>query len=206
MKILALGTCQATVPSTNTSSRFCASPTSGALNCENAQQNHQTLIETNFQPSCFNTPNSCIWYDISVIPLNPVPSGYGYCTDCTWNGNKNDPTCSPPPKNANSYCANTGRVAYNLPVSMSCSGQPTYTCQGPLSTQGPGGITYGEAYPRNCGNPNATCACGAPNCPAFPACVASYFYPMFYPPENAYQPNAACPNGQTLTITFLPGP
>ena len=205
VEIPAAATCQATAPSTGTASRFCASTASGALNCSNAQQNHQTLIETNFQPSCFNTPNSCIWYDISVIPLNPVPNGYGYCTDCTWNGNQNDPACSPPPKNANSYCANTGQVAYNLPVSLSCSGQPTYTCQGPLSTKGPG-ITYGEAYPSNCGNPNATCACGAPNCLAFPMCVASYFYPMFYPPENAHQPNAVCPNGQVLTITFLSGP
>jgi hypothetical protein len=205
-EIPAATTCQATVPSTNAASRFCASPTSGTLNCANAQQNHQTLIETNFQPSCFSTSNSCIWYDISLIPLNPVPSGSGYCTDCTWNGNKNDPTCTPPPKNANSYCAGTGNIAYNLPASLSCSGEPKYKCQGPLSTKGPGGITYGEPYPSNCGNPNATCACGSPNCPAFPACVAAYFYPMFYPPENAHQPSAVCPNGQTLTITFLSGP
>ena len=83
VEIPAAATCQATAPSTGAASRFCASTASGALNCSNAQQNHQTLIETNFQPSCFNTSNSCIWYDISVIPLNPVPSGYGYCTDCT---------------------------------------------------------------------------------------------------------------------------
>jgi hypothetical protein len=176
VEISAAATCQTTAPSTGAASRFCPSTSSGALDCANAQQNHQTLIETNFQSSCFNTPNSCIWYDISVIPLNPVSSGYGYCTDYTWNGNKNDPTCSPPPNNANSYCANTGQVAYNLPVSLSCSGQPTYTCQGPLSTKGPG-ITYGEAYPSNCGNPNATCACGAPNCPAFSRVCGELFLP-----------------------------
>lgn len=198
-------TCQATVPSTNTPSRFCASRTSGALDCAHAQQHHQTLIETYFQRNCSETKESCIWYDISVIPLNPVKSGYGYCTDCTWNGNKNDPTCTPPPKNANSYCADTGPVAYNLPVTLSCSGEPTYTCQGPPSKKGPG-VTYGELYPSHCGNPNANCACGSSaSCPAFPNCVASYFYPMFVAPEKSAQPNAVCPNGKTLTINIMSG-
>jgi hypothetical protein len=111
---------------------------------------------------------------------------------------------STPPSNAKTYCAKTGDVAFNLPVQLSCSREPTYICRGPLSKEGPGGITDGEAYPKNCGNPNATCACGSPGCPAFPHCVAAYFYPMFSPPENAYQPNAACPNEQILTITFTP--
>ncbi len=204
-KVLKGTTCIATVTSTNAASRFCASKTAGAVNCSVAQQQHLTVIETNFQPNCFGTKSSCIWYDISVIPLNPVQAGYGYCTDCTWNGNAKDPTCKLKPKNANSYCARTGQVAYNLPVQLSCSKQPTYMCRGPLSTKGPGSITYGQAYPSNCGNPNATCACGTPGCPKA-NCVATYFYPMFYPPENKYQPNAACPSGQTLTMDFLSGP
>ena len=204
-KVLKGATCIATVTSTNVRSRFCASKTAGAVNCSVAQQQHLTVIETNFQPNCFGTKSSCIWYDISVIPLNPVQAGYGYCTDCTWNGNTKDPTCKLKPKNANSYCARTGQVAYNLPVQLSCSKQPTYICRGPLSTKGPGSITYGQAYPSNCGNPNATCACGSPGCPKA-NCVATYFYPMFYPPENKYQPNAACPGGQTLAIDFLSGP
>jgi hypothetical protein len=197
-------TCVATVTSTNIRSRFCASTTAGAANCSVAQQRHQTVIETNFQPNCFGTKTSCIWYDISVIPLNTVQSGYGYCTDCTWNGNPKDPTCKLKPKNKNSYCARTGQVAYNLPVQLSCTKQPTYICRGPLSTKGPGSIIYGQAYPSNCGNPNATCACGSPGCPKA-NCVAAYFYPMFYPPEANYQPNAVCPSGQTLAIDFLPG-
>jgi hypothetical protein len=200
VKILPSRTCEATVPSTNTGSRFCASPIAGSLNCSIAQQNHQTLIETNFQPNCFKTKSSCIWYDISVIPFNSAP--YLPCTDCAWNGH----ACpSTPPSNAKTYCAKTGDVAFNLPVQLSCSREPTYICRGPLSKEGPGGVTYGEAYPKNCGNPNATCACGSPGCPAFPHCVAAYFYPMFSPPENAYQPNAVCPNEQILTITFTAG-
>jgi hypothetical protein len=78
-------------------------------------------------------------------------------------------------------------------------------CRGPLSTKGPGLITYGQAYPSNCGNPNATCACGTPGC-SKTNCAAAYFYPMFYPPENKYQPNAVCPSGQMLTMGFLSGP
>jgi hypothetical protein len=205
VKVLKTTTCLATVTSTNAASRFCASKSAGNLDCSMAQQNHQTLIETNFQPNCFSTNSSCIWYDISVIPFNPVPPHYGYCTDCTWNGNAKDPTCKPRPWNAQSYCARTGPVAYNLPVRLSCTKQPTYMCRGPLSTKGPGVITYGQAYPSNCGNPNATCACGTPGC-SKTNCAAAYFYPMFYPPENKYQPNAVCPSGQTLTMGFLSGP
>ena len=48
VEIPAAATCQATAPSTGTASRFCASTAPEALNCSNAQQNHQTLIETNF--------------------------------------------------------------------------------------------------------------------------------------------------------------
>ena len=96
-KVLKGATCIATVTSTNVRSRFCASKTAGAVNCSVAQQQHLTVIETNFQPNCFGTKSSCIWYDISVIPFNPVPAGYGYCTDCTWNGNTKDPTCKPRP-------------------------------------------------------------------------------------------------------------
>jgi hypothetical protein len=126
VKILPSGTCEATVPSTNTASRFCASPIAGSLDCSNAQQNHQTLTEANFQPNCFSTQSSCIWYDICVIPLNGAP--YLYCTDCAWKGNA---CLSPPPTNAKTYCANTGDVAFNLPVELSCSQEPTYTCRGP---------------------------------------------------------------------------
>ncbi len=189
-------TCEGTI-TVGGSTHFCANTTPGALDCSKTQMNHLTNIETTFT-------GGYVAYDISVIPLNPVQPGYGYCTDCTWNGNSNDPTCSPPPKNAKSYCAGTGKIAYNLPVMLSCSGEPTYKCQGPLSTKGPSGVTYGEEYPSHCGNPNATCACGSPGCAAA-NCVAAYYYPMFYPPDSGYQPNGTCPAGKTLVITFLPG-
>jgi hypothetical protein len=180
------GTCQAAVTDSvaNPGSRFCAATAvgfSGALDCSMAQQNNQTLIEPYFQPApCFGagTPN-CIWYDISVIPAN--------CTDADWHANK---------------CAGTGGAAYNLPVRLSCPGEPTFTCRGP--TNG----TYGSAnYPSKCGNPNATCIPGLNGYPnPDPACLNAYFYPD----DNnnvspSLQPNVVCPNGQTLTMTFLSG-
>ena len=112
------GTCTASVPNNVGTSRFCASTTAMATpNCNNAQANHQTMIETNFgsgaASTCYPTSMaSCVWYDISLIPSN--------CTDAAW---------------AQNQCASTGGAAYNLPVSLACSAQPTYTCQGPPGTQ-----------------------------------------------------------------------
>jgi hypothetical protein len=104
--VIAAGkTCSATVTSNGASSRFCAAnalPTATAKNavtmdCFNAQANHQTMVETTFDPngtSCFNQGN-CVWYDISVIPSTS--------TDALWNQNE---------------CANTDGASYNLPVSI----------------------------------------------------------------------------------------
>jgi hypothetical protein len=170
------GTCQASVTDSvaNPGSRFCAatSASSSGLDCSMAQQNNQTLIETYFQPApCFGAGTvNCIWYDISVIPAT--------CTNQAWSSN---------------MCAGTGGASYNLPVSLACSGEPTYICQGPT------GSKYGSAlYPINCGNPNASCV-PTSSTPA-PNCDNAYFFPAPSP-----QPNAVCPNGQTLTITFLTG-
>lgn len=174
-KIAAGKTCKATVASNAAPSRFCASPKAVPKDCFDAQQNHQTMVETNFEPStnagCFNKGN-CVWFDISVIPQN--------CTDALWKKNK---------------CASTGGASYNFPVSIACgtSAKPTYTCQGPTTTK------WGNSkYPGNCGNPDATCQ-------SKKNCQNAYFYPMFDPPENKYQPNAVCLAGQTLAITFLAG-
>ncbi len=174
-RIAAGATCKATVASTAAPSRFCADAKAVPADCFKAQQNHQTMEETNFEPStnagCFNKGN-CVWFDISVIPQN--------CTDALWKKNK---------------CASTGGASYNFPVSIACgtSGKATYTCQGPTTTK------WGNSkYPGNCGNPDATCQSGK-------NCQNAYFYPMFYPPENKYQPNAVCLSGQTLAVTFLAG-
>ncbi len=179
--IAANTTCSATVdpdqftPSPGTplgSTRFCASTGSAPANCMLAQTNHQTMIETTFLSpgsACFSSTNSCVWYDISVIPSN--------CTNTLWTKNQ---------------CSNTGGAAYNLPVQLSCTGQPTYTCQGPVSSK------WGNSnYPSMCGNPDATCATGSPSCQNG---ISAYFYPT--PPQS---PNAVCPNGNTLTIQFLSG-
>lgn len=169
--------CNTVVPTSSSSSRFCASKSAMATpNCYQAQTNHQTMVETTFgagAAGCYPTSMaSCVWYDISLIPSN--------CTDPLWQ--------------TQNYCSNTGGAAYNLPVQLSCQNQPTYTCQGPP------GSTYGNSgYPVNCGNPNATCTGNTPNC------VNAYFHPMFVPPWSQYQPNAQCPAGSALQVTFLAG-
>jgi hypothetical protein len=172
-KIAAGATCNASVDSDGASTRFCADTDAVPSNCFEAQQNHQTMIETNFEPAsnggCFNQGN-CVWFDISLIPST--------CTDELWDENQ---------------CDNTGGASYNLPVQVACGGSTVYTCQGPVNgTWGP------ENYPSQCGNPDSTCQ-------SSPNCQNAYFYPMFDPPENAYQPNTVCTAAQTLTITFLAG-
>ena len=163
-------TCTASVPATAGLSRFCAATTAMTTpNCNTAQANHQTMVETNFSagPACYpTTMASCVWYDISVIPQN--------CTDSGWTQNQ---------------CAGTGGASYNLPVSLACASQPTFTCQGP-------GNALGSNYPANCGNPNASCVGNASNC------VNAYFYPMA---SSSYGPNSQCPAGSSLAITFLAG-
>ena len=167
-------TCVAIVANNNASSRFCADVSAVPADCQNAQANHQTMIETIFQPStaggCFNK-GTCVWYDISVIPST--------CTDATWAANK---------------CAGTGGASYNLPVAVACGATTIYTCQGPATGK------YGSAmYPSNCGNPYSTTAGGGANN------QNAYFYPMFVPPESAYQPNTVCLGDQPLTLKFLSG-
>ena len=173
-------TCTALVDTSSSSSRFCAALNAPPANCMSAQTQHLTMVETNFEAAsnagCFNSGAACVWYDISVIPST--------CTDTLWKQNQ---------------CANTGGASYNLPVTLACSGnsaEPVYTCQGPVNG------TYGpENYPSKCGNPNATCATGTSGCTNG---VSAYFYPMFDPPENGYQPNAVCVKGN-LSISFLSG-
>jgi hypothetical protein len=175
VRIAAGKTCRARVASNAAPSRFCADDRAVPRDCFDAQQNHQTMVETNFEPStnagCFNKGH-CVWFDISVIPQN--------CTDALWKKNR---------------CANTGGASYNFPVAIACGAKakPTYTCQGPTTTK------WGNSrYPGNCGNPNATCQ-------SKKNCQNAYFYPMFEPPESKYQPNSVCLAGQTLAITFLAG-
>jgi hypothetical protein len=167
-------TCVATVPSSVGVTRFCAALDAAPADCFDAQVNHQTMVETNFQsgsaPGCFNKGN-CVWYDISVIPSS--------CTDALWKQNQ---------------CAGTGGASYNLPVALACSDVTTFVCQGPADG------TFGtENYPKNCGNPDATCVSSQATC------VNAYFFPMFYPPENKYGPNVPCLAGKTLGIIFMAG-
>jgi hypothetical protein len=76
-------TCIAMVSSNGVASRFCASLSGVPTDCFNAQVNHQTMVETNFEPAsnpgCFNKGN-CVWFDISVIPST--------CTDALWKQNQ----------------------------------------------------------------------------------------------------------------------
>ncbi|WP_156898080.1 hypothetical protein [Methylocapsa acidiphila] len=169
-------TCTASVPAAAGITRFCAFtnqvPVGQTPNCNLAQTHNQTMVETNFGTGssgvCYPTSQStCVWYDISVIPQN--------CTPSAWRQN---------------HCQDTGGAAYNLPVSLACQGQPTYTCKGP-----PSNIPFGNAnYPSNCGVPTANCVGNSP------VCDNAYFWPTPSP-----QPNSECLAGQTLVITFLAG-
>lgn len=172
-------TCSAMVDANAGSTRFCAAKNSAPENCWEAQQNHQTMVETTFEsasnPGCFGKGN-CVWFDISVIP--------SFCTDDKWKLNQ---------------CAGTGGASYNLPVSLGCGPVDeadkdthtytyTYTCKGPTSERwGP------ENYPDDCGDPDATRAGGKGN-------VNAYFYPMFEPPENKYQPSSVCLKKQSWPL------
>ena len=174
--MIAAGTsCAASVATSASTSRFCGSRGSAPANCFDAQVNHQTMIETNFEdstaPGCFNKGSPCVWYDISVIP--------SFCTDELW---------------AQNQCSNTGGASYNLPVAVACGGTTTFTCQGPVNAN------YGTAmYPSACGNPNALCVNNTQ------ACVNAYFFPMFTGTPSKYQPNVPCLSGQVFGITFLSG-
>jgi hypothetical protein len=169
-------TCNATVPATAGISRYCAFtsqvPAGQSPNCNLAQARNQTMIETIFGTRadgvCYPaTLASCVWYDLSVIPQN--------CTNAAWTLNN---------------CQNTGGASYNLPVSITSSGQLTYTCQGPASS-----TPYGNAnYPSNCGNPVATWIGNTATCDN------AYFFPIPLP-----QPVSEAQPGQTLVITFLAG-
>lgn len=166
--------CAAVVPVSNGIARFCASRTqvpAGRLpNCNLAQTRNQTMIEVNFGAGangCYPASMAtCAWYDISVIPQN--------CTADDWKRNK---------------CANDGGASYNVPVSLSCAGQPTYVCRGPRDG------THGAAdYPGKCGDPAASCVGGSQSCDN------AYFFPTPSP-----QPNSQCPDGHVLRIDFLGG-
>lgn len=170
--------CIATVTATNSGSRFCASLTAPP-NCLEAQNNHVTLIEPTFdtstQCSWTHQAGTCVAYDISIIPVG--------CTDEAWKADN---------------CAKAGGASYNLPVELSCTGQPAdpvFTCQGPV----PNSAADPQKYPSGCGNPDATCVGNARSC------VNAYFFPMFSGPPAAHQPVGVCSGGRTLTMTFFAG-
>jgi hypothetical protein len=195
-------TCTAMIPTNAGTTRFCASPTAGPLNCSMAQQNNQTLIETTFQSSCYGSNGSCIWYDISVIPFN---GSSPYCDNNTWFGSQFPVGSQCATSTGGPQCSGAGTAAYNLPVMLSCANEPTLTCQGPTGLYPP------VNYPSNCGMPststtnaNSQCACGQFSCKdnTPPNCIAAFFYPMYAMPN---EPNPVCSNGQTLTINLLSG-
>ena len=114
---------------------------------------------------------SCIFYDVSVIPA--------HCTDDLFDA-------------VHYYCKGTGGASYNLPVKVSCPGEPTFTCRGPVATTG----AYAAAgYPSMCGTPSASCIGNTQSC------VNGYFSPTNNNPNH--QPGAYCFG--TLTMTFLQG-
>jgi hypothetical protein len=180
--------CVASVPASAGPARFCAAenpePAGKTPNCYDAQKRNQTIIETNFangQGCRPTTQNSCVWYDVSIIPES--------CTNCGWLANN---------------CKDSGGVSYNVPVQLSCRSAPSFTCRGPVAPLG----VYGVKFPTNCGTPfNQPNCIGGLN----GACLQAYFYPMSTSGACAYptskpQPNGQCQQGETLYATFLDGP
>lgn len=169
-------TCHATVPSSAGVTRFCAYTTLQSPAKANCFL-AQSINQTMIETN-FGANGSCYPSMSSCVwyDISVIPSS---CTDQAWSANQ---------------CANTGGASYNLPVALACKNGPTYICRGPTSNQ------FGSAmYPSNCGNPNA--ACVPTNATPAPACDNAYFHPTPVP-----SPNAECQVGQTLSITFLPGP
>jgi len=180
--------CSASIPSSVGPSRFCAAenpaPAGRGPNCNDAELQNQTVIQTNFtngQGCRPMTQASCLWYNISIAAEN--------CTNCDWNADN---------------CKDTGGAAYNVPVQLSCRSGPTFTCRGPVAPLG----VYGVNYPTNCGTPfNQPTCIGGPN----GACQQAFFYPMSTSGACAYpasrpQPIGQCQQGEALVVTFLEGP
>lgn len=179
-------TCSATVSNSAGSTRFCA------VNVFPAVLNGTLAAKNGVTMDCFNAQaNNQTMVETTFQPNGPSCFNQG---NCVWYDISVIPsTCTDALWKQND-CASTGGASYNLPVSLACGGTTYYTCKGPTSS------TYGNSnYPSNCGNPNSICLSG-------PNCQNAYFYPMFSPPENQYQPNRACLGGQVLTITFPSGP
>lgn len=173
-------TCTASVATTNTSTRFCALDVASVSAAQKVRIDCNKAQNGNLTmvETVFQpaTPSLCFNQGPCVwYDISIIPLS---CTDALWKQNK---------------CTNTGGASYNLPVSLGCGSTTYYVCQGPVSTK------YGPSmYPSNCGNPNSKTQSGKNG-------QNAYFYPMFYPPENAYQPNRACLAGAPLVVTFLSG-
>src|SRR5215469_9274541 len=58
-------TCIGAVDTVSSSTRFCVAKNSPPADCMNAQTNHQTMVETNFEAAnnagCFNSGAACVW-------------------------------------------------------------------------------------------------------------------------------------------------
>lgn len=175
----AFSTCTTNVPSNFGKSRVCASNVfqPSGYDCDNAQRDNRTMVELNFgfnQPTgCIGSDTSCTWYDISVIPQS--------CTNCNFD-----------PVNSGNFCATAGGASYNLPVTASCNGQPTFKCGG-------AGNLGGAKYPSACGMTSLQVV--KPGCIGNQGanCYQAYFWPMWtgsgscgYAPGSINAPNAYC--------------
>lgn len=64
-----------------------------------------------------------------------------------------------------------------------------------------GGAAYNLPVQLSCPNQATyTCTGNTPNC------INAQFHPMFVPPWSKYQPNAQCPAGSALRVTFHAAP
>merc|ERR1711879_264992 len=134
------------------STRFCGS-TSGTQDCNNAQNLHLTMIETNF------VSDENVWVDISVIPAA--------CTNDDWYSDG---------------CANTGGASYNVGVLVSCD-TGSVSCGGSAGNNGyptACGNPTGSCVGQN--NPSCVQAYFFPAPPAEPVLYCEYMDVTFYDP------------------------
>jgi len=127
-------------------SRFCTSLVT-TQDCNDAQNLHMTMIETNF------VSQGQVWVDISVIPAA--------CTTQAW---------------YNNGCANTGGASYNVGVIVSCDAG-TLVCRGSPGANGYPtncGSTQSTSCINQNGNPSCTQAYYFPAPPLQPVLRCSY--------------------------------
>ena len=165
----------------NPASRFCGRDIArlhGILNCWAAQSHlapqhdYRDLISCSIANLATRRIRTCVFYDVSVIPSELHRR---------------------PVRRRKRLLPGTGGASYNLPVKVSCPGEPTFTCQGPdrQTALCRGRLSFDVR------NPDASCIGNFRT-------VSTAISLQRTTETKLHQPGAIAAG--TLTMTFLPGP